>query len=231
MATPLACSHDALEFLDGRYYERYSQPQVVDGEPVGRVWSFRDMTEHRKLEQELRAQAFSDPLTPLPNRSYFIGQLTAALASASRPQTSVAVLLLDLDDFKTVNDSLGHVVGDGLLIAVADRLRGCLRVGDLAARLGGDEFVVLLDACQRPGRGGLRGRAVAGGGVAAVAGRGPVADHPGQHRHRDAQRRGERLGPAAQRRPGDVHRQAGRRRPVLPCTPRRCTPRRWPGWR
>jgi diguanylate cyclase (GGDEF)-like protein/PAS domain S-box-containing protein len=145
MATPLACSHDALEFLDGRYYERYSQPQVVDGEPVGRVWSFRDMTEHRKLEQELRAQAFTDPLTPLPNRSYFIGQLTAALASASRPQTSVAVLLLDLDDFKTVNDSLGHVVGDGLLIAVADRLRGCLRVGDLAARLGGDEFVVLLD--------------------------------------------------------------------------------------
>ena len=150
MATPLACSHDTLEFLDGRYYERYSQPQVVDGEPVGRVWSFRDMTEHRKLEQELRAQAFTDPLTPLPNRSYFIGQLTAALASASRPQTSVAVLLLDLDDFKTVNDSLGHVVGDGLLIAVADRLRGCLRVGDLAARLGGDEFVVLLDRLNGP---------------------------------------------------------------------------------
>jgi len=150
MATPQACSHDTLEFLDGRYYERYSQPQVVDGEPVGRVWSFRDMTEHRKLEQELRAQAFTDPLTPLPNRSYFIGQLTAALASASAPQTSVAVLLLDLDDFKTVNDSLGHVVGDGLLIAVADRLRGCLRVGDLAARLGGDEFVVLLDRLNGP---------------------------------------------------------------------------------
>ncbi|HET6208903.1 MAG TPA: EAL domain-containing protein, partial [Jatrophihabitans sp.] len=150
LATPLACSHDTLEFQDGRYYERYSQPQVVDGEPVGRVWSFRDMTEHRKLEQELRAQAFSDPLTPLPNRSYFIGQLTAALASASRPQTSVAVLLLDLDDFKTVNDSLGHVVGDGLLIAVADRLRGCLRVGDIAARLGGDEFVVLLDRLNGP---------------------------------------------------------------------------------
>ena len=145
MATPMECSYDALEFLDGRYYERYSQPQLVDGEPVGRVWSFRDMTLHRQLEQELRAQAFTDPLTPLPNRSYFIQQLTAALASASRPQSSLAVLLLDLDDFKTVNDSLGHVFGDGLLIAIAERLQGCLRFGDIAARLGGDEFVVLLD--------------------------------------------------------------------------------------
>ena len=150
MATPLASSHDALEFLDGRYYERYSQPQVVDGKPVGRVWSFRDMTAHRQLEQELRAQAFTDPLTPLPNRNYFIQQLTSALASASKPQTSIAVLLLDLDDFKTVNDSLGHVVGDALLIAVAERLQGCLRFGDLAARLGGDEFVVLLDRLSGP---------------------------------------------------------------------------------
>ena len=144
MAAPAECSHDEIEFLDGRFYERYSQPQRIDGITVGRVWSFRDMTLHRQLEQELRVQAFTDPLTPLANRTYFIQEVTAALSSPRRRDGSIAVLLLDLDDFKTVNDSLGHVAGDALLIAVAERLRTCVAAGDVAARLGGDEFVVLL---------------------------------------------------------------------------------------
>ncbi len=94
------------------------------------------------VEDELRTQALEDPLTGLANRSYLAAHVEQAIAGADRGDT-IAVLLLDLDRFKVVNDTLGHGAGDELLCAVADRLRSTIRRGDLAARLGGDEFVVV----------------------------------------------------------------------------------------
>jgi diguanylate cyclase (GGDEF)-like protein len=95
----------------------------------------------RELQERLEHQAFHDPLTGLANRALFLDRLGEALASGRHDYT---LLFLDLDDFKTINDSLGHAIGDELLEAVAGRLRGTLKSGDLAARLGGDEFAVLL---------------------------------------------------------------------------------------
>jgi diguanylate cyclase (GGDEF)-like protein len=99
----------------------------------------------RKQIDELSRQAFHDSLTDLPNRSLFADRLSHALARTRRGNRAVAVLLLDLDGFKEINDSYGHEAGDKVLIAVAQRLRGCLRPGDTVARLGGDEFTILLE--------------------------------------------------------------------------------------
>jgi diguanylate cyclase (GGDEF)-like protein len=95
----------------------------------------------RALQEQLHHQAYHDPLTDLPNRSLFMESVRTALA---RPDEHVAVLFVDVDDFKTVNDSLGHATGDELLVAIGERLRNCLRPQDVVARLGGDEFAVLL---------------------------------------------------------------------------------------
>jgi diguanylate cyclase (GGDEF)-like protein len=97
------------------------------------------------LTAELAARATVDPLTGLANRALFLERLGQAVASSAADGTTCALVLLDLDDFKTVNDSLGHLRGDGVLVAVAERLRAQLRAGDTAARLGGDEFAVLLE--------------------------------------------------------------------------------------
>ncbi len=111
----------------------------------GLVLSFRDVTERRAAELRLAHAATHDELTDLPNRAMFLDRLEAALAKAARAQGHVAVLYLDLDRFKVVNDSLGHSAGDELLVTVATRLLRAVRPSDLVARLGGDEFVVLTE--------------------------------------------------------------------------------------
>ena len=117
------------------------------GEPQvgGIVVNTRDISERRTLQARLTHQAFHDELTRLANRSLFLNRVSHAVARAPRSGYPSAVLFLDLDDFKKVNDSLGHAVGDELLVAAAARLTTCVRPGDTIARLGGDEFAVLLE--------------------------------------------------------------------------------------
>ncbi len=140
---PHSVSEDTIEFLDGRVIERRSRPRFVDGEAVGRVWSFRDVTSTRRLQAELARQALHDPLTGLANQVLFRRRLEVALESASDGR-NVAAMFVDLDDFKAVNDTLGHSAGDLLLIEVGERLRTAVRPEDTVARLGGDEFAVIL---------------------------------------------------------------------------------------
>ena len=134
-----------LETSDGRKIavEFVSNVYLVDNKRVIQC-NIRDITERKKLEELVRLQAFYDPLTNLPNRLLFNERFILETALAKRNRKKLAVLFLDLDHFKSINDTLGHVVGDKLLKDVARRLRACIRESDMVARIGGDEFNILL---------------------------------------------------------------------------------------
>ena len=144
-------SEAGLEFrvrhADGswRILEAIAKNLLDDAAVGGVVVNFRDITERKALEEQLRHQAFHDVLTGLANRSLFRDRLGHALARASRGALPTAVLYLDIDDFKAVNDRLGHGEGDRLLVMVGERLVAATRAGDTVARLGGDEFAVIVE--------------------------------------------------------------------------------------
>jgi diguanylate cyclase (GGDEF)-like protein/PAS domain S-box-containing protein len=146
--------HLRVRHADGnwRWLEVIATNLLADPVVGGVVCNAREVTEARELHDRLRHEATHDPLTQLANRALFTERLNTAADGTTHP----AVLLIDLDEFKPINDELGHHVGDAVLVAVAGRLRGCLRAQDTAARLGGDEFAVVL-----PATGATEARAIA----------------------------------------------------------------------
>ena len=137
-----------IRLKDGRRFELYSIGRRLDDQTV-RVWSFRDVTARLDAEEQIQFQAYHDALTHLPNRRLFVQRLETALESARRAGSRLAVLFIDLDHFKSINDTLGHDVADGLLVEIGQRLRSCVGENDTVARHGGDEFTVLLPALNR----------------------------------------------------------------------------------
>jgi diguanylate cyclase (GGDEF)-like protein len=121
-----------------------ARPHYSDGTLVGAVESFRDITERKMAEETIRHMALHDQLTGLPNRTLMKDRLDLAAGRASRHGDGLAVLFMDIDDFKYINDSLGHAAGDAILRSFAHRIRDTLRHEDTMARMGGDEFVILL---------------------------------------------------------------------------------------
>jgi diguanylate cyclase (GGDEF)-like protein/PAS domain S-box-containing protein len=140
----------AARRLGGFRWVQVRVTNLLDDPAVaGLVCNFSDISERREMTERLRYFAYNDPLTGLPNRVAFLERLEQAVARARRHETSLAVLFIDLDEFKEVNDSFGHAAGDTLLHSVAGRLRSCTRPEDTLARLGGDEFTVLIEDLDR----------------------------------------------------------------------------------
>ena len=145
-ATPVSSS-SGCAIATARYLatETLRTSLLHDPNVRGIVLNTRDITERKQFERQLEHQAFHDPVTNLANRALFRDRVLHAIERQERDAKPIAVLFMDIDDFKTINDSLGHAADDGLLLQVGDRLKNVLRAADTAARLGGDEFAILLE--------------------------------------------------------------------------------------
>lgn len=141
----------SVKLKNGKVLDCFSYPHRLNGVIVGRVWSFRDVTERTFLEKKLEHQATHDALTDLPNRVLLYDRIQQAIANAKRHNKGFSVFFLDLDRFKLINDSLGHEIGDSLLLEVANRLTKLIRGDDTFSRVGGDEFVILFPGIAKEG--------------------------------------------------------------------------------
>jgi diguanylate cyclase (GGDEF)-like protein len=134
-----------LHFVNGRFFEYHSLPQLQNNRVIGRVWCLRDATEEKKIEEFIHHQAYHDLLTGLPNRNFLLEKIDTTIKESTDTNKKIAVIFIDLDNFKKVNDTEGHEAGDKLLRTATKRMRACVREGDTLARLGGDEFVILIE--------------------------------------------------------------------------------------
>ncbi len=147
---PSVSEHTEIELKDGRVIERDSTGLIgEDGAYLGRVWFFRDITEHKRTEAMLRHLASHDPLTGLLNRRNFYDRAAEELTRAARHQRDLALLMLDLDHFKSINDHHGHAAGDRILEQICSRCVDSLRTEDIFARIGGEEFALLMPDTDR----------------------------------------------------------------------------------
>ncbi|STX29764.1 inner membrane protein [Legionella beliardensis] len=135
-------SFDELNFVNGKRFERYSKPHILENKIIGRVWTFHEITERKKMEKQIIFQATHDNLTGLPNRAQLTKKLYQEIKYAKRFKLNLAVFFIDLDNFKSINDNMGHEAGDILLRQVAKKLISSLRETDSVFRFGGDEFVI-----------------------------------------------------------------------------------------
>jgi diguanylate cyclase (GGDEF)-like protein/PAS domain S-box-containing protein len=142
---------DVLTLHSGKVLERVTLPQCSRGQPIGRVFSFRDVTEQLAAQQRIEQLSHTDALTGLPNRRLLEDRVEFAIAMAQRNGQPFSLMVLNLDRFKHVNDTLGMASGDRVLLEVTERMKSCLRHVDTVARLGGDEFVLLVHQADAAG--------------------------------------------------------------------------------